>query len=51
MRAEPGTDSAVLDYFDEGEKVEITERHGEWYQVKRTNGKLGYVSAEFCKQM
>lgn len=51
MRAEPTTDSAVLDYFDEGEKVEITETKGQWFQVKRSNGKLGYVSAEFCKKM
>lgn len=51
MRAEPTTDSAVLDYFDEGEKVEITETKGHWFQVKRSNGKLGYVSAEFCKKM
>lgn len=51
MRAEPTTDSAVLDYFDEGEKVEITETKGYWFQVKRTNGKLGYVSAEFCKKL
>lgn len=51
MRAEPTTDSAVLDYFDEGEKVEITETKGNWFQVKRSNGKLGYVSTEFCKKM
>lgn len=51
MRAEPTTDSAVLDYFDEGEKVEITETKGHWFQVKRTSGKLGYVSAEFCKKL
>lgn len=51
MRAEPTTDSAVLDYFDEGEKVEITDTKGQWFQVKRSNGKLGYVSAEFCKKM
>ncbi|WP_367620887.1 SH3 domain-containing protein [Acidaminococcus fermentans] len=40
-----------MDYFDEGEKVEITGRKNNWYQVKRANGQTGYVSTQFCRRL
>lgn len=48
MRANPGTNSNIIGFFDKGEKVEILDVQPEWIQVKRTNGAVGWVSAKFC---
>ena len=51
LRAGAGTHTDIVDYFDEGEKVEITGRKNNWYQVKRANGQTGYVSTQFCRRL
>lgn len=51
LRAGAGTNTDIVDYFDEGEKVEITGRKNNWYQVKRDNGQTGYVSTQFCRRL
>lgn len=51
LRAGAGTNTDIVDYFDEGEKVEITGRKNNWYQVKRDNGQTGYVSVQFCRRL
>lgn len=51
LRAGAGTNTDIVDYFEEGEKVEITGRKNNWYQVKRDNGQTGYVSVQFCKRL
>ncbi len=48
MRANPGTNSNIIGYFDRGEKVEILNVQSDWIQVKRSNGAVGWVSAKFC---
>ena len=51
LRAGAGTNTDIVDYFEEGEKVEITGRKNNWYQVKRDNGQTGYVSVQFCRRL
>ena len=51
LRAGAGTNTDIVDYFDEGEKVEITGRKDNWYRVKRDNGQTGYVSVQFCRRL
>ncbi len=38
LRTGAGTNTDIVDYFEEGETVEITGRKNNWYQVKRDNG-------------
>ena len=51
LRAGAGTNTDIVDYFEEGETVEITGRKNNWYQVKRDNGQTGYVSVQFCRRL
>lgn len=51
LRAGAGTNTDIVDYFEEGETVEITGRKNNWYQVKRDNGQTGYVSTQFCRRL
>ena len=54
MRASYSTDSAVLGYFDNGETVTIlddmTSDGQRWLKVQRSDGSVGWVSADFCAQ-
>lgn len=47
VRKEPTTDSARIGYMDNGEKVKLIEDCGDWMKIQYTEGKEGYVSAEY----
>ena len=48
VRNEPSTDSNVIMFVTQDDKVEIIEKSGDWYKIKYNNTE-GYVSAEFVK--
>jgi hypothetical protein len=48
IRAGAGTDTAILGYFDKGERVAILQTVEGWYKVRRYNGSVGWVSSDFC---
>lgn len=48
MREKPSTNSKVIMYVTQDDKVEVLEKTGDWYKIKYKN-KTGYVSAEFVK--
>lgn len=48
IRSGAGTDAAILGYFDKGERVAILQTVEGWYKVRRYNGAVGWVSADFC---
>ena len=54
MRASYSTDSAVLGYFDNGETVtvldDVTSEGQRWLKGQRSEGSVGWVSADFCAQ-
>lgn len=47
VRKEPTTDSKRIGYVDNGEKMKLIEDCGDWMKVLYTEGKEGYVSAEY----
>lgn len=47
VREEPSTDAERIGYIDNGEKVKILENLGDWLKVEYTEGKNGYVAAEY----
>lgn len=49
FRNGPGTDSAVLDVFDDKEQIEILEKRDEWSKVRRSNGQTGWAYTEYVK--
>jgi len=52
MRDGAGTNSAILGYFTKGEVVEVLKSDlvngAKWYNVRRTSGDSGWVSADYC---
>ena len=52
MRNGAGTTSAILGYFTKGEVVQVLKSdmvNGvKWYNVRRTDGTSGWVSADYC---
>lgn len=47
VREEPSTDADRIGYIDNGEKVKIVENLGDWLKVEYTEGRNGYVAAEY----
>lgn len=47
VREQPSTESKRIGYIDNGERVQLLENQGEWLRVQYTDGKEGYVSAEY----
>ena len=47
VRQEAATDARRIGYIDNGEKVKILENDGEWLKVQYTEGREGYISAEY----
>lgn len=47
VREQPSTESKRIGYIDNGEKVQLLENQGEWLKVQYTDGKEGYVSAQY----
>ena len=53
LRSEPNLNADIMDLFTKGENVEIIERLNaydrDWCKVKRSNGSVGWVAAEYCE--
>ena len=49
VRKEATTDSARIGYLNNGEKVKLIEGLGDWKKVQYSEGKEGYVSAEYVQ--
>lgn len=49
VRAGAGTNTYIKGYFERGERVEVLEVIEDWYKVRRNNGQIGWVSADFCR--
>lgn len=53
LRSEPNLNADILDLFAKGENIEIIERLNandrDWCKVKRSNGSVGWVAAEYCQ--
>lgn len=53
MRSEPNVNADVLDWFVKGESVELLDKVNandrDWCKVKRSNGNIGWVAAEYCQ--
>ena len=53
MRKGAGTDTEILGYFEDGEKVEVLKSNvnegRKWYEVSRKDGTLGRVAGEYCR--
>ena len=53
MRKGAGTDTEILGYFEDGEKVEVLKSNvnegRKWYEVSRKDGSLGWVAGEYCR--
>jgi uncharacterized protein YgiM (DUF1202 family) len=49
IRAGKGTNTAIVDKAKNGEKLRVLESAGEWYKVKLSNGKTGYIRSDFLK--
>ena len=41
---------SIIGNFDRGEEVSILENANNWYKVRRRDGSVGYVSAQYCKR-
>lgn len=48
MRGGPGTNYAIVGYYNNGTKMSITGKTGNWYAVNY-NGTKGYVSSDYIK--
>lgn len=49
VRKEATTDSARIGYLNNGEKVKLIEDLGDWKKVQYSQGKEGYVAAEYVQ--
>ncbi|MCH3949547.1 MAG: SH3 domain-containing protein [Acidaminococcus sp.] len=49
VREGPGTNYESLDYFDKGETVQILKIAGDWYEVRRSSGQVGWVYRQYCR--
>ena len=48
VRSGASSNSSVLGYLLNNEKVDITGKEGNWYKIK-FKGSVGYVSADYIK--
>jgi uncharacterized protein YgiM (DUF1202 family) len=44
MRSAPSINAAILARIEEGQEFATYPQDGEWWQVRTSDGKLGYVS-------
>lgn len=47
VREKPDVESKRMGYIDNGEKVKLLEKDGDWLKVQYTGSKTGYVAAEY----
>ena len=45
LRQEPSETAKALEGLDKGQKVVVIKQEGEWYQVKTSEGKTGWISS------
>lgn len=53
MRSDPSLNADVLEYFNNSEEVTILDASStdlNWIKVKRANGQIGWVAADYCKE-
>ena len=54
MRKGAGTNTEIIGYFDDGEKVEVLKSNvnegRKWYEVNRQDGTQGWVAGEYCRE-
>lgn len=48
-RSGPGTNYAIIGGFNKGATVTITDKQGNWYKVKISSSKTGWVSSDYVK--
>ena len=48
MRSGPGLTYDIMGHFNNGERVTILEVQEGWYQVRRADNSIGFVSSQFC---
>jgi len=48
IRQGPGTYTNILGYYALNEPVEIIDKSNDWIKVRRSNGDVGWVSAQYC---
>jgi len=48
VREEPSVESKRIGYLERGEKAKLIAQEEEWLQVEYSEGKLGYISAEYA---
>ena len=54
MRSDPSLDADILNYFNNNEEVVIldaTSTDRNWTKVKRSNGEIGWVASDYCKEI
>ncbi|MGE5703319.1 MAG: N-acetylmuramoyl-L-alanine amidase [Clostridia bacterium] len=44
IRSGPSTSDAILGQVQNGQKLQIVSKQGEWYQVQLSNGQTGYIA-------
>ena len=52
MRSDPGRTNSVIDSFDKNEIVVVIDvemSKDAWVQVRRKNGKVGWINADYCE--
>ena len=49
VRSGAGTKYSVIASLSKGSKVTITSTKGDWHKIKMSNGKTGWVSADYIK--
>ena len=50
LRSAPSTESEVLVVLSTDERVDVTGVDGEWYQVERDDGKVGFVYGDYLRE-
>ena len=51
VRSTPSLSGAEVAKVNVGEKVELLDESGSWYQIKLPDGKTGWISAAFAKKL
>ena len=47
----PGTGGNELFVIHEGTKVEVIDKLGEWYEIKLSDGTVGWIPVNFVKKI
>jgi cell wall-associated NlpC family hydrolase len=49
MRSGPGTSYGIIHVLWQGNKVKVIGQSGDWYQIKLSNGRIGWVSSAYLQ--